>query len=104
MKQKGHSPKKAAQKNRIHSLAELLDTCKGIRNYRWLKVVAAKEGILTHELSDVMGLKSNNHHNVSKHLNKIIEPYGWCIEKRIITKQTESWGWYLVKVEQEGEK
>ncbi|MHA6962878.1 hypothetical protein [Zobellella denitrificans] len=100
--QKGHP--KAAQKNRINSITELLNTCKGIRYYRWLEAVAIKPGILTHELSEVMGLKSNNHHNADQHINPAIEAYGWRIEKRVRTKPNESWGWHLVKIKREGEQ
>jgi hypothetical protein len=64
---------------------------------RWLNVVYTNQGITTDNLSK-HGLKSNNHHDASQHLNEQLIPLGWVIAKFPTEKRQKSWRWYLIPV------
>ena len=66
----------------------------------WLKEIAAKQGILTHELPAI-SKRSNNPADISRKLNARIAPLGWRIEKKVNTKPNESWAWYLLPIDSE---
>lgn len=63
----------------------------------WVRVVARNPGILTHELPAMLR-PSNNPAAISRMLNRKLLPLGLQIEKRALTKHTESWGWYLIEL------
>lgn len=66
---------------------------------RWLKVIYSNQGITTDKLSE-HGLKSNNHHDASQHLNEQLIPLGWVIAKFPTDNKRKSWRWYLIPVKQ----
>lgn len=63
----------------------------------WFRAVAKYPGILTHQLPDLLK-PSNNPAAISRMLNKKLLPYDLRIEKAVITKPSESWGWFLVRI------
>ncbi|AUT44088.1 hypothetical protein [Aeromonas sp. ASNIH5] len=63
----------------------------------WVRVVARNPGILTHELPAMLR-PSNNPAGISRMLNKKLLPIGLQIEKQVLTKHNESWGWFLVEL------
>lgn len=63
----------------------------------WVRLVAKNPGIKTHELP-LLHKPSNNPAAISRMLNRKLLPLGLQIEKRVLTKPSESWGWYLVEI------
>jgi hypothetical protein len=61
---------------------------------QWIKVIAANDGLLTHELGDY-GLKSNNSHNMSQFVNPRIIPKGYVVAKIVHTLPSKSWSWHV---------
>lgn len=74
----------------------LITRLSGNKYHRYLKVVAANQGIATDQLSGF--IKSNNHHNASQCLNEIIIPLSWVIAKFPTDNPSASWLWYLMPV------
>jgi hypothetical protein len=64
---------------------------------RWINVIYTNQGIATDKLSK-HGLKSNNHHDASQHLNEQLIPLGWVIAKFPTESRHKSWRWYLMPV------
>ncbi|MGU5582446.1 hypothetical protein [Aeromonas hydrophila] len=63
----------------------------------WVRLVAKNPGIKTHEIP-VAIKPSNNPAAISRMLNRKLLPLGLQIEKRVLTKPSESWGWFLVEL------
>lgn len=63
----------------------------------WVRVVARNPGVRTHEIP-AASKPSNNPAGISRMLNKKLLPLGLQIEKRMLTKPCESWGWFLVEL------
>ncbi|MDX7748193.1 MULTISPECIES: hypothetical protein [Aeromonas] len=63
----------------------------------WVRLVAKNPGIKTHEIPAAIK-PSNNPAGISRMLNKKLLPFGLQIEKRVLTKPCESWGWYLTEL------
>lgn len=81
-----------------HTLKALLRVCSSKRERHILKLLWRFQGVLTHELSEKFGCKSNNHHNVSQDLNPRLIRLGWVISKYPASQPSESWRWYLEPV------
>ncbi|GJB04325.1 hypothetical protein [Aeromonas caviae] len=63
----------------------------------WVRVVARNPGVITHEIP-AASKPSNNPAGISRMLNKKLLPLGLQIEKRVLTKHNESWGWFLIEL------
>jgi len=63
----------------------------------WVRLVAKNPGIKTHEIPAAIK-PSNNPAGISRMLNKKLLPFGLQIEKRVLTKHNESWGWFLIEL------
>lgn len=63
----------------------------------WVRVVARNPGIKTHELPALLK-PSNNPASISRMLNRKLRPLDLQIEKRVLTKPSESWGWFLIEL------
>ncbi|MDX7689890.1 hypothetical protein SJS37_19335 [Aeromonas caviae] len=63
----------------------------------WVRVVARNPGVRTHEIP-AASKPSNNPAGISRMLNKKLLPLGLQIEKRVLTKHNESWGWFLIEL------
>ncbi|MGQ4867887.1 hypothetical protein [Aeromonas caviae] len=63
----------------------------------WVRLVAKNPGIRTHEIPAAIK-PSNNPAGISRMLNKKLLPIGLQIEKQVLTKPNESWGWFLVEL------
>lgn len=63
----------------------------------WVRVVARNPGIKTHLLPSLLK-PSNNPAAISRMLNRKLLRFGLQIEKHILTKPSQSWGWYLVEI------
>lgn len=63
----------------------------------WVRLVAKNPGIKTHEIPAAIK-PSNNPAGISRMLNKKLLPFGLQIEKQVLTKHNESWGWFLVEL------
>lgn len=68
----------------------------------WIRHIASNPGIKTHELPQ-RSKGSNNPACISREMNKRLIPHGWQIVKQVLTKPTESWGWWIVRIEPEGQ-
>lgn len=82
------------------TLLQLIRAASGTGYSGWLKEIAAKQGILTHELPAI-SKRSNNPADISRKLNARIEPLGWQIVKKVKTKPNESWAWFLLPIDSE---
>ena len=80
------------------TLDALLSQCRSTRESRVLLNLWVYQGLLTHELSEKFGCKSNNHHNVTQALNPRLIRMGWVIAKYRTGQPNESWRWYLEPV------
>lgn len=78
-----------------HPLTQLTRVARTSRECRILMLLWEHQGILTHELGEKFGCKSNNHHNVSQGLNPRLIRLGWVISKYRSGQPSESWRWYL---------
>ena len=67
------------------------------KHYRWLVVIGLNQGITTEQLAN-HGLKSNNPHDVSLHLNEQLIKLGWVIAKFPTMGRFKSWSWHLLPV------
>lgn len=81
-----------------HPLSQLMRVCRTARERQILTLLWNNQGILTHELGDKFGCKSNNHHNVTQGLNPRLIRLGWVITKYQAGQPSESWRWYLEPV------
>jgi hypothetical protein len=81
-------------------LALLTRAASGTGYSCWINEIAAKQGILTHELPAI-SKRSNNPADISRKLNARIIPLGWRIEKKVNTKPNESWAWFLLPIDSE---
>ncbi|RUO28773.1 hypothetical protein CWE12_10690 [Aliidiomarina sedimenti] len=77
---------------------QLMRVARTSRECRILMLVWEHQGILTHELGEKFGYKSNNHHNVTQAFNPRIIRLGWVISKYRSGQPSESWRWYLEPV------
>lgn len=84
----------------LDTLLQLIRAASGTGYSGWLKEIAAKQGILTHELPAI-SKRSNNPADISRKLNARIAPLGWRIEKKVNTKPNESWAWFLLPIDSE---
>lgn len=80
------------------TLDALLRLCRTVRERRVLLNVWVHQGLLTHQLSEKFGCKSNNHHNVTQALNPRLIRMGWVITKYRAGQSNQSWRWYLEPV------
>lgn len=80
------------------TLEALLRVSRTSRERRILMLLWEHQGILTHELGDKFGCKSNNHHNVTRDLNPRLIRMGWVISKYPAGLPSNSWRWYLEPV------
>lgn len=78
---------------------ELDHVCKMLHSTyaSWVRVVARNPGVITHEIP-AASKPSNNPAGISRMLNKKLLPLGLQIEKRVLTKHNESWGWFLIEL------
>lgn len=83
----------------VLSEEELERVCRMLRSgyASWVRVVARNPGIKTHELPALLR-PSNNPASISRMLNRKLLPIGLQIEKQVLTKPCESWGWFLVEL------
>lgn len=81
-----------------YPLTQLMRAARTSRECRILMLLWEHQGILTHELGEKFGCKSNNHHNVSQDLNPRLIRLGWVISKYRSGQPSESWRWYLEPV------
>ena len=79
------------------SIEELVKKLRPHHFNRWIKVIYFNQGITTDKLC-THGLKSNNHHDASQHLNEQLVPLGWVIAKFPTNNRRRSWRWYLMPV------
>ena len=84
----------------LDTLLQLIRAASGTGYSSWLKEIAAKQGILTHELPAI-SKRSNNPADISRKLNARIAPLGWQIVKKVKTKPNESWAWFLLPIDSE---
>lgn|SRR5690554_4550859 len=84
--------------NLSQPLSQLMRAARSPRECRILMLLWEHQGILTHELGEKFGCKSNNHHNVSQDLNPRLIRLGWVISKYPAGQPSESWRWYLEPV------
>lgn len=80
------------------TLDALLRQCRSSRERRVLLNIWVHQGLLTHELGEKFGCKSNNHHNVTQSLNPRLIRMGWVITKYRSSQPNESWRWYVEPV------
>ena len=81
-------------------LEQLRKVCRTNRERNVLRLLRTESGLLTHELGEKFGCKSNNQHNVTKDLNPRLIKVGWVITKYYAGKRYKSWRWYLEPVTQ----
>lgn len=79
-------------------VSNLMRACRTPRERRILMLLCEHQGILTHDLGEKFGCKSNNHHNVSQNLNPRLIRLGWVISKYRSGQTCESWRWFLEPV------
>jgi len=77
------------------TLKRLFSICHKSKERLILNSLWHDQGILTHELGERFGFKSNNHHNISQDLNPRLIKLGWVISKYQSGLPSESWRWYL---------
>lgn len=68
----------------------------------WIRHIADNPGIKTHELPR-RSKGANNPADISRKMNQRLIPHGWQIVKQVLTKPTESWGWWIVRIEPESQ-
>ncbi|MDV6328809.1 hypothetical protein Q5L94_12135 [Idiomarina sp. Sol25] len=81
-----------------YPLSQLMRVARTPKECRILMLLWEHQGILTHEIGDKFGCKSNNHHNVTQGLNPRLIRMGWVISKYRAGQPSESWRWYLEPV------
>jgi hypothetical protein len=79
---------------------KLLSACRTTQESKVLQIVWENQGVLTHEIGDKFGKKSNNQHNVTKNLNPRLIKTGWVITKYYPGKPYRSWRWFIEPVVQ----
>ena len=84
----------------LDTLFQLTRAASGTGYSCWINEIAAKQGILTHELPAI-SKRSNNPADISRKLNARIAPLGWQIVKKVKTKPNESWAWFLLPIDSE---
>jgi hypothetical protein len=85
-------------KNTNPILNNLLLQCRTNREKKVLLLLWETQGILTHDLSDKYGCKSNNHHLITRDLNPRLILRGWVITKYHEGKKQKSWRWFIEPV------
>ena len=96
--QKNKLTNRACKAPSNHPLSQLMKAAHSARECRIMMLLWEHQGILTHELGEKFGCKSNNHHNVSQDLNPRLIRLGWVISKYRSGQPSESWRWYLEPV------
>lgn len=84
--------------NLSQPFSQLMRVARTPNECRILMLLWENQGILTHELSEKFGCKSNNHHNLTQALNPRLIRLGWVISKYPAGKSSESWRWNLEPV------
>jgi len=97
---KCHSKAALDHHKTANSIPELIQKTKNYHYAKWIKTIADKPGILTHQLIEYECF-SNNHHIVSKCINNKINQLGWKIIKIPLQTRFTSWSWYLVQIEED---
>ncbi len=76
----------------------LKSACRRVNEAKVLTIVWQNQGLLTHEIGDKFGCKSNNHHNVTRDLNPRLIKLGWVITKYHAGNPNGSWRWFVEPV------
>lgn len=77
------------------TIEALLRVCRTSKERRVLNLLWVNPGLLTHDIGEKFGCKSNNHHNVTQALNPRLIRMGWVITKYRAGQPNQSWRWYV---------
>ena len=92
------SKKQYPCKHKCDQLQFLKSACRRPNEAKVLTIVWQNQGLLTHEIGDKFGCKSNNHHNVTRDLNPRLIKLGWVITKYHAGNPNGSWRWFIEPV------
>lgn len=92
------SKKQYPCKHKCDQLQFLKSACRGSYERRVLSIVWNNQGILTHEIGDKFGCKSNNQHNSTRDLNPRLIKLGWVVTKYPNGNARGSWRWFIEPV------